>query len=62
LKNLAIFILLKETMDSFEVTGGFRLLEPPARREGCWKDEPGILGTEKKIIVFRSRGVMQSVS
>ncbi|MFO8163600.1 MAG: hypothetical protein R6T98_03600 [Desulfatiglandales bacterium] len=22
-------------MDFFEVTGGFRLVEPPARREGC---------------------------
>jgi len=25
----------------------------------CWKDQPGSLGTEKKAIVFRSRGVMQ---
>jgi len=25
----------------------------------CWKDQPGSLGTEKKPIVFRSRGVMQ---
>ncbi|MFO8164987.1 MAG: hypothetical protein R6T98_10710 [Desulfatiglandales bacterium] len=45
MKNLAIFTLLKKTMDFFEVTGGFRLdsvlegtpprkVEPPARREG----------------------------
>jgi len=27
----------------------------------CWKDQPGSLGTEKKPIVFRSIGVMQSV-
>ncbi|MFO8163436.1 MAG: hypothetical protein R6T98_02755, partial [Desulfatiglandales bacterium] len=26
---------LKKTMDFFEVTGGFRLVEPAARREGC---------------------------
>ncbi|MFO8165057.1 MAG: hypothetical protein R6T98_11060 [Desulfatiglandales bacterium] len=46
MKNLAIFIILKKTMDCFEVTGGLRLdsvlegtpprkVEPPARREGC---------------------------
>ncbi|MFO8163647.1 MAG: hypothetical protein R6T98_03840 [Desulfatiglandales bacterium] len=35
LKNLAIFTILKKTMGFFEVTGGFRLVEPPARREGC---------------------------
>jgi len=34
LKNLAIFTLLKKTMDFFERTGDFRLVEPPARREG----------------------------
>jgi len=34
LKNLAIFIIPIKTMDCFEVTGGFRLVEPPARREG----------------------------
>jgi len=71
-KNPAISIILKKTMDFFEVTGGrvlsFRnvsvgepagpdlsdspmdtLLKRPAR-------EPG---TEKKPIVFRSRGVLQ---
>ncbi|MFO8165749.1 MAG: hypothetical protein R6T98_14615 [Desulfatiglandales bacterium] len=35
LKNLAIFTILKKTMDFFEVTGGLRLVEPPARREEC---------------------------
>ncbi|MFO8163400.1 MAG: hypothetical protein R6T98_02575 [Desulfatiglandales bacterium] len=46
MKNPVIFIILKKTMDCFEVTGGFRLDsvlegtlsrkgEPPARREGC---------------------------
>ncbi|MFO8163948.1 MAG: hypothetical protein R6T98_05385, partial [Desulfatiglandales bacterium] len=35
LKNPAIFTILKKTMDFFEVTGGLRLVEPPARREGC---------------------------
>ncbi|MGM0382093.1 MAG: hypothetical protein ACQEQO_01160 [Thermodesulfobacteriota bacterium] len=35
LKNRAIFTIPKKTMDFFEVTGGFRLGEPPARREGC---------------------------
>ncbi|MFO8164952.1 MAG: hypothetical protein R6T98_10535 [Desulfatiglandales bacterium] len=35
MKNRAIFTILKKTMDFFEVTGGFRLVEPPARREGC---------------------------
>ncbi|MFO8165990.1 MAG: hypothetical protein R6T98_15835 [Desulfatiglandales bacterium] len=46
MKNPAIFIILKKTMDFFEVTGGLRLdsvlegtpprkVEPPARREGC---------------------------
>ncbi|MFO8164709.1 MAG: hypothetical protein R6T98_09270 [Desulfatiglandales bacterium] len=32
MKNPAIFIIPKKTMDFFEVTGGFRLGEPPARR------------------------------
>ncbi|MFO8164695.1 MAG: hypothetical protein R6T98_09195 [Desulfatiglandales bacterium] len=35
MKNPAIFTIPKKTMDFFEVTGGFRLVEPPARREGC---------------------------
>ncbi|MFO8163098.1 MAG: hypothetical protein R6T98_01020 [Desulfatiglandales bacterium] len=35
MKNRAIFTIPKKTMDFFEVTGGFRLVEPPARREGC---------------------------
>ncbi|MFO8164935.1 MAG: hypothetical protein R6T98_10445 [Desulfatiglandales bacterium] len=35
LKNPAIFTIPKKTMDFFEVTGGLRLVEPPARREGC---------------------------
>ncbi|MGM0384083.1 MAG: hypothetical protein ACQEQO_11390 [Thermodesulfobacteriota bacterium] len=35
LKNPAIFTIPKKTMDFFEVTGGFRLVEPPARREGA---------------------------
>ncbi|MFO8164981.1 MAG: hypothetical protein R6T98_10680 [Desulfatiglandales bacterium] len=35
MKNRAIFTITKKTMDFFEVTGGFRLVEPPARREGC---------------------------
>ncbi|MFO8164920.1 MAG: hypothetical protein R6T98_10370 [Desulfatiglandales bacterium] len=46
MKNPAIFIIPKKTMDFFEVTGGFRLdsvlegtpprkVEPPARREEC---------------------------
>jgi hypothetical protein len=34
LKNPAIFTIPKNTMDFFEVTGGFRLVEPPSRREG----------------------------
>jgi len=57
LKNPAIFTILKKTMDFFEVTGGRALSFPPWIR--CWKDQPGSLGTEKKPIVFRSRGVMQ---
>jgi len=59
LKNPAIFTIPKKTMDFFEVTGG-RVLKrpareprPPARR--AYAPE----GTEKKPIVFRSRGVMQ---
>ncbi|MFO8163051.1 MAG: hypothetical protein R6T98_00775 [Desulfatiglandales bacterium] len=32
MKNPAIFTIPKKTMDFFEVTGGFRLVEPPARR------------------------------
>jgi hypothetical protein len=32
LKNGAIFIILKKTMDFFERTGGLRLGEPPAQR------------------------------
>ncbi|MFO8165572.1 MAG: hypothetical protein R6T98_13705 [Desulfatiglandales bacterium] len=35
MKNPAIFTIPKKTMDFFEVTGGLRLVEPPARREGC---------------------------
>ncbi|MFO8164290.1 MAG: hypothetical protein R6T98_07135 [Desulfatiglandales bacterium] len=35
MKNRAIFTIPKKTMDFFEVTGGFQLGEPPARREGC---------------------------
>ncbi|MFO8163246.1 MAG: hypothetical protein R6T98_01780 [Desulfatiglandales bacterium] len=35
MKNLVIFIGQRETMGFFEVTGGLRLVEPPARREGC---------------------------
>ncbi|MGM0383060.1 MAG: hypothetical protein ACQEQO_06185 [Thermodesulfobacteriota bacterium] len=35
LKNPAIYTTPKKAMDFFEVTGGFRLVEPPARREGC---------------------------
>jgi hypothetical protein len=34
LKNPAIFTIPKKMTDFFEVTGGFRLVEPPARREG----------------------------
>jgi hypothetical protein len=33
LKNLAIFTTPKKTMDFLEVTGGFRIGEPPAQRE-----------------------------
>jgi hypothetical protein len=59
LKNLAIFTILKKTMDFFEVTDGFRLVE-----KGAEKTNPGALtsgpkGNEKKPIVFRSIGVMQ---
>jgi len=36
LKNLAIFIILKKTMDFFEVTGG-RVLKRPAREPRNWK-------------------------
>ncbi|MFO8163196.1 MAG: hypothetical protein R6T98_01525 [Desulfatiglandales bacterium] len=72
MKNPAIFTIPKKTMDFFEVTGGLRLGEPPARREGLQKKparEPrpparrayAPEGTEKKPIVFRSIGVMQSV-
>jgi len=50
LKNPAIFTILKKTMDFFEVTGG-RVLS--------FRNVPGSLGTEKKPIVFRSRGVIQ---
>jgi hypothetical protein len=32
LKNLAIFTILKKTMDFFEVTGGFRLVEKGAEK------------------------------
>ncbi|MFO8164454.1 MAG: hypothetical protein R6T98_07965 [Desulfatiglandales bacterium] len=76
MKNPAIFTIPKKTMDFFEVTGGFRLGEPPARR-GQNSPMDTLLkrpireprpparrayapeGTEKKSIVFRSRGVMQ---
>jgi hypothetical protein len=47
LKNLAIFTILKKTMDFFEVADGFRLGE-----KGAEKTNPGALasgpkGTEK---------------
>ncbi|MFO8166219.1 MAG: hypothetical protein R6T98_16990 [Desulfatiglandales bacterium] len=32
MKNPAILTIPKKTMDFFEVTGGFQLGEPPARR------------------------------
>ncbi|MFO8165804.1 MAG: hypothetical protein R6T98_14890 [Desulfatiglandales bacterium] len=35
MKNPAIFTIPKKMMDFFEVTGGLRLVDPPARREGC---------------------------
>ncbi|MFO8165978.1 MAG: hypothetical protein R6T98_15775 [Desulfatiglandales bacterium] len=90
MKNPAIFTIPKKTMDFFEVTGGFRLGEPPARRgqnspmdtllkrptREPWPParlRPGGDSapegrayaperTEKKPIVFRSIGAMQSLS
>jgi len=57
---MAIYTIPRKTMDFFEVTGG-RVLKrptqepwPPARR--AYAPE----GTEKKPIVFRSKGFMQS--
>ncbi|MGM0383587.1 MAG: hypothetical protein ACQEQO_08880 [Thermodesulfobacteriota bacterium] len=35
LQNLTIFLLRIERVDLSEMTGSFRLIEPPARREGC---------------------------
>ncbi|MFO8165717.1 MAG: hypothetical protein R6T98_14445 [Desulfatiglandales bacterium] len=35
MQNLTIFLLRIERVDLSEMTGSFRLIEPPARREGC---------------------------